>query len=845
MNTKYRIACLLLLMLHVLGGRAENFLFTSLNASDGLSDNQVRYILQLSDGRMVFTTNGNLNLFDGSNFKYLHRNEKHIHSIGGYDGHYRIYQEGDSLLWIKEMGKLMCVDVRREVYVTDVGHYLQRRGVIGEVDDVFVDGKRRLWILQNGCLKQVDGTQQIDLYADKGKIQDLWADETRLYLFYDTGEVVCYNLVDGKELYARYAYGNDERACFDKTSLVVASERGFYQLRNGTKGGLFFFDVAGQQWSRLLETDYVLNTLIASPNEKIYVSCANGIWTIDALSGEKQYLPALKSVSGVVYDTEISTLFLDKQGGLWLGTLNRGLLYYHPRRYRLFYVGRSHFPDTTKDIIVRGFAQSEQDDIYVNTSVGYYKYIQGIEVEHKLEAAPYATLPTEVKSLFDKEVHDGLTLTDHRGWQWAGTQDGLELLKPGESEPRFFYTEDGLVNNSIRALIGDSRGCVWVTTSYGISKIEVDDEEVKFINYNSYDGALDAEYVEGASFQTNDGVLCFGGVNGFNLIYLDVDLANGGGLLPIFTALYLKGERVEVGESYDGRVVLEQSPAYTDNLVLGHNQNFLTLEFSAANYRNPSQTCYKYKMQGVDSEWRNVTNRAKDGVATIAYTGLPSGEYCFEIMASDNYGWDGRVRQIQIVVLTPWWRTWWAYLIYTLVAIGIIGVSIYLYQKQTKERIERKHKEEILLLRIKNLIEQCNLLETENKRQDEQPVCKEESEEVDETKNPEEAAFMARAIDLVERNLYETSYTVEQLSRDLCMDRTGLYRKLVAMVDQTPSLFIRSIRLQKAAQLIVEGELTITEISDRLGFSTPSYMSRCFQEMYGCRPSEYAKKRDK
>lgn len=77
------------------------------------------------------------------------------------------------------------------------------------------------------------------------------------------------------------------------------------------------------------------------------------------------------------------------------------------------------------------------------------------------------------------------------------------------------------------------------------------------------------------------------------------------------------------------------------------------------------------------------------------------------------------------------------------------------------------------------------------------------------------------------------------------MDRTGLYRKLITLLDKSLSLFIRSIRLQRAAQLIREGELTISEIADRVGFSSTSYFSKCFQEMYGYKPSIYDQKRKK
>lgn len=102
-----------------------------------------------------------------------------------------------------------------------------------------------------------------------------------------------------------------------------------------------------------------------------------------------------------------------------------------------------------------------------------------------------------------------------------------------------------------------------------------------------------------------------------------------------------------------------------------------------------------------------------------------------------------------------------------------------------------------------------------------------------------------QAIELVEKNLDVNGYSVEQLSRDLCMERTGLYRKLVTLLNQSPSLFIRNIRLQRAAQLLAEGKLSVTEIAERTGFSSSSYLSKCFQEMYGCRPSEYTEKAKK
>ena len=118
---------------------ANDFLFTSINTAQGLSDNQIRYILQLPDGRMVFTTSGNVNIYDGVHFSYLHRTTEYVYPLIQYNGHYRIYQSGDSLLWIKDTHKLMCIDLYREEYIPDLDAYFKNREIQAPGEDLFVD----------------------------------------------------------------------------------------------------------------------------------------------------------------------------------------------------------------------------------------------------------------------------------------------------------------------------------------------------------------------------------------------------------------------------------------------------------------------------------------------------------------------------------------------------------------------------------------------------------------------------------------------------------------------------------------------------------------------------------
>lgn len=858
-NMKRLILTNLLLILGLIYSFANDFVFTSVDVSQGLSDNQIRYILQLSDGRMAFTTSGNVNLYDGNSFKYIHRNTQHIYPLSKYNGYYRIYQDSDSLLWIKDYHKLWCLNLYKEQYISNLEELFSEQGISKPIEDLFVDDNQRMWLLIGDSLIHYKKSETFNIGKHQGSLQDLASDNENIYLFYNTGEVVCYSLKTKKVRYQCIAYPATEQSLFQRTSLVVKGKNGYYQLRNGSKGGFFFFDPMNRKWKKILETDYTLNTLVLTTDDLAYISCPHGFWIINPQNNEKQYLPTLKTVDGSLIDTEISTLFYDKQGGLWLGTLNRGLLYYHPSRYRFTYIGQSYFSkNSKKDINVQSFAQSKEGTIYIRCQSGIYQYHSLTESNYVLTPVRSTSLPDNVQKQLYQNIQNRFNnkqytavLTDNRGWTWAGTPDGLKLFQPELKEERTFYTEDGLCNNFVHALLKDHNHNIWVTTSYGISQIRIDSisNTISFVNFNTSDGTLQGEYSDGAIFEAKDGTLYFGGINGFNILKPENTIAEQLPFKPVFTNLFLRGEKVQVGKYYDGRIILNKATPYTKQIELSYNQNFLTFEFSSINYQNPHQTNYRYQLTGIDTGWNEISvnkqNRklGEKGILHASYTNLPAGRYIFKVMATNNkLNWNGAITELNIIIHAPWWKTSIAYVIYIVLFIIALIVIIVSYNRISRKRMERVHKEEILFIRLKNLIEQVNQLEAEKESYLSKSIP--DNNSFEELNNPDstDSFFLTKAIELVEKNLGSPNYSVEQLSKDLCMERTGLYRKLITLLDKSPSLFIRHIRLQKAAQLILEGQLSINEISEKVGFSSSSYLSKCFQESYGCRPSEYAEK---
>lgn len=107
------------------------------------------------------------------------------------------------------------------------------------------------------------------------------------------------------------------------------------------------------------------------------------------------------------------------------------------------------------------------------------------------------------------------------------------------------------------------------------------------------------------------------------------------------------------------------------------------------------------------------------------------------------------------------------------------------------------------------------------------------------TISPLDEKFMQKAMACIEKNINNADYNVEAFSSDMAMERSNLYRKMQAIVGKTPSEFIRSIRLKRAAQLLKTKEYSVLDVSVMVGFNTMKYFTQHFKEEFGVTPSQY------
>ena len=105
--------------------------------------------------------------------------------------------------------------------------------------------------------------------------------------------------------------------------------------------------------------------------------------------------------------------------------------------------------------------------------------------------------------------------------------------------------------------------------------------------------------------------------------------------------------------------------------------------------------------------------------------------------------------------------------------------------------------------------------------------------------NPTDNDFLNRMNDLIQQNFDNPDLNVNFLAEQLAISRSGLFAKIKTLADVTPNEMIQIVRLKRAAQLLRETNLSVSEVCYRVGFSSPSYFTKCFSKQFGIKPTEW------
>lgn len=373
----------------------------------------------------------------------------------------------------------------------------------------------------------------------------------------------------------------------------------------------------------------------------------------------------------------VSALYEDYEGNCWVGTRGGiGVRLSDGTDYRF---ETMNFNDSLSAgwIYVRDIVKDMDNSIWLATSNFGVIHITG-------DVRQPSTLKYENYSFHNRKLITNTVLCmhiDRFGRLWAGTEGGglcLYNRSTGQFEEKTrTYSIPGDVIVSIEE---DKSGNLWLGTVSGLVKLYVAAVGNDFSTriYTSADGLQDNFIVNSSC--SRDGELFFGGHKGYNSFFPDKME------IPSQETNFLITDIKIFNHSFKNLPVeLQQKispvmPTYTSKIELPYKYNNFSIEFAALTYKNPELNRYAYRLQNFDRDWQYT-----DADRRFAYyNNLPSGTYTFQLKATNENGeWSGYVREFTVVVLPPFWATWWAYLLY-MVLVLVIGVLIY---RTIKKRI--------------------------------------------------------------------------------------------------------------------------------------------------------------
>lgn len=480
-----------------------------------------------------------------------------------------------------------------------------------------------------------------------------------------------------------------------------------------------------------------VNSIVAEDDDRVWIGTNNGFSLLDRRSNSFKHFINDPSTSSFSNNNDVNFLYKDRQGDLailtwgiglkmlkkgsnsvvnypylvdgsrpkltciheskianqfWVGTQDIGVLTFNKQTGKFAPVADLNKKGILSERHINCILEDSRGNLWIGT------YNSGIFIynlqTHKVENFQESGLDGSIKG-----NHVFQILEDSQKRIWVATNGGgFALFQPQTKTFKTWTIQDGLPNNTVKGIVEDAHHNLWLSTNKGLSNFIIQSNSFK--NYTQANGLQGSEFVINAYSKNKAGEMFFGGTGGMNVFHPD-SLTESNDVPPVYiSGLRLFNKPVSVGQKDSP---LHKDILETDEISFTSDQNVFSIEYTALDFQQLKNNQYAYILEGFDHDWNYV------GTQRIAsYTNLNPGEYTFWVRASNNDGvWNNQMAFIKIIILPPWYKTWWAWCIYALVIVG----SIYALRRviQVRERFRSDIK---LQEREKDQIQELDRLKT-------------------------------------------------------------------------------------------------------------------------------------
>ena len=535
----------------------------------------------------------------------------------------------------------------------------------------------------------------------------------------------------------------------DENNSNSLSQNSIYSIIGDTKGDIWIGTYAGSinyydrsfdlfknyySGSNNYKLNYkVISSIIEDASNNLWIGTeGGGINFLNTNTGKFTYYTHNKNNKNSISTNNVKSIIKTKEGNLWIGTHDGGLNFLNPHKIPFNFIKYKSnikdslslssdriialLEDTNKNIWIgtsggginvfnknkKSFVRIKDTNIAIGeiiytiskTSNSNILLIAGNKGLAKININTLKIDPIKYTQKNEEAGNEIITLSvyeDKLKNIWIGTEgEGLYYYNSKTKKSTNYGIDEGLPNQVIYSILPDNYNNLWFSTNKGLSRFNLETHQIK--NFDISDGLTCNELNYDSKIELENKDLMFGSTNGI-VFFNPNKIVENSFTPPVYvTSISVNNKPYLSGTKIDKKI------------TLNYNQNVFTFEFIALSYSQSNKNEYAHKLEGFDKNWNYIGNKK-----SATYTNLSPGNYVFKVKASNNDGlWNEKGQTVQIKILPPIWKTWWAYFIYFL----LLFFTLYLVRKYSllriyeknelkQERLEKEKIEEINNLKLK------------------------------------------------------------------------------------------------------------------------------------------------
>lgn len=417
-----------------------------------------------------------------------------------------------------------------------------------------------------------------------------------------------------------------------------------------------------------------------------------------------------------------TALYSDSQGALWMGLYGKGLVRQTSDGQQLYFPGDSPYAiaenrmETNNRWLYTAMLgkgvwrlnpqTGEISDTKIGTGFVLDLHFYGKNLYAATTDGFFVMTPNQRwRKIFDGNFRS--FCIDHLGYYWLLGDVGYEGLTLLDPQEKLVDVPSGLRNAALKSIIVDKNNQTWITTDKELLMLRFRKDQTNKDNFEQFlfnisPNGQNLYYNYHAIMIDHDNRLWLGTTTGyqcFSIPQLMSQMERVENVSPLLIgSISVNDEVCSPGKIFNERRLFNEDVVFLRNLDLNHNENNLVIECTQSNFYDFTSCTYYYQLKGFSDDWHQMKDQ------TIVLSNLPPGRY--QLMVKTQSSDESLLLRIHIA--SPWWQTWWAYMLYLLLfALLIYGIILYFNNKRTYQlklhelELQRQQQEQVNEIKLR------------------------------------------------------------------------------------------------------------------------------------------------